>query len=273
MLSFLPGMAAEAPSAAGADVHQDIARDIGQQVEAMILSAKHQNETKVGKEIQKVKAMMAKTSEKVKTVSERLAALEPASTGLLKADLLKSIAKLEEVWESEVGTLKHELWQTIQAHNHNADLLKHHKESIDQVQASIDEAAPSPELQQVQAQIEAQLRQAERLLQREREKETKMDAILQRFNVLQGQISGAGLAAAWGLPGFPGVGMAQAAAATTAAAATAAAAKRGPRQDEAPRRAAKAAAKKDMSAGLQANAVSLRAEAPEFVPTFSAEAS
>ena len=30
---------------------------------------------------------------------------------------------LSEVWEGEVGTLKHELWQTIQAHNHNADLL------------------------------------------------------------------------------------------------------------------------------------------------------
>ena len=35
-------------------------------------------------------------------------------------------------WTIEVSTLKHELWQTIQAHNHNADLLKHHKDAIDQ---------------------------------------------------------------------------------------------------------------------------------------------
>ena len=35
-------------------------------------------------------------------------------------------------WSIEVITLKHELWQTIQAHNHNADLLKHHKDAIDQ---------------------------------------------------------------------------------------------------------------------------------------------
>ena len=27
-----------------------------------------------------------------------------------------------------VGLCAQELWQTIQAHNHNADLLKHHKE-------------------------------------------------------------------------------------------------------------------------------------------------
>lgn len=40
----------------------------------------------------------------------------------------------------QVSTLKHELWQTIQAHNHNADLLKHHKDAIDQVQARMTDA-------------------------------------------------------------------------------------------------------------------------------------
>lgn len=73
------------------------------------------------------------------------------------------------MWETEVGTLKHELWQTIQAHNHNSDLLKHHKEAIDQIQARISEAAPNPELEAVQAQIEAQLLQANKIVQREKD--------------------------------------------------------------------------------------------------------
>mmetsp|Transcript_56703 Transcript_56703/g.159136 ORF Transcript_56703/g.159136 Transcript_56703/m.159136 type:complete len:267 (-) Transcript_56703:301-1101(-) len=265
-------MAVEAPAVAGADVHQDIARDIGQQVEMMILSAKHANETKVGKEIQKVKALMEKTGDKIKLVAERLAQLEPASNGLLKAELLKSITKLEEVWETEVGTLKHELWQTIQAHNHNSDLLKHHKEAIDQIQARISEAAPNPELEAVQAQIEAQLLQANKIVQREKEKETKTDAILQRVLVVQEQITAIGLGAmatAGTAPGFPG--MAQMAAANALAAA--AAGKKGGGRGGEPKRAAKAMAKKagGKGAGAPANAASLRAEAPEFVPTFSAD--
>merc|ERR1740138_1976386 len=154
------------------DMHHDIARDIGQQVEIMILEAKQQSENKVGKEIQKIKTKMEAMQDKIKMITERVARLEPGSGGLLKTDLQKSIAKLEEVWEGEVGTLKHELWQTIQAHNHNADLLKHHKDAIDQVQGRMTENAPNPELEQVHA----QLMQVDKVMQREMDKERQMDA-------------------------------------------------------------------------------------------------
>merc|ERR1719166_65420 len=140
------------PPASENDLHHDIARDIGQQVERMILEAKHTSEQKVGKEIQRVKAKIEQISEKIKLVNERVSRLEPGSHGMLKSDLAKSIQKLEEVWEGEVGTLKHELWQTIQAHNHNADLLKHHKDAIDQVQNRMQEN-PNPEIEQVHAQL------------------------------------------------------------------------------------------------------------------------
>ena len=40
------------------DFHHDLARDIGQQVEVMILDAKLASETKVGKEVQKIKQKM-----------------------------------------------------------------------------------------------------------------------------------------------------------------------------------------------------------------------
>merc|ERR1719265_158206 len=101
----------------------------------MILEAKRNSETKVGKELIKIKQRMDAMGEKIKIITERVSRLEPSATGgLLKVELQKSISKLEEVWEGEVGTLKHELWQTIQAHNHNADLMKHHKDAIDQIQ-------------------------------------------------------------------------------------------------------------------------------------------
>merc|ERR1719281_1107352 len=130
----------------------------------MILNAKHKSEQNVSKEIQKIKLKMEEMSKKIKMVNERLSKLDSTGGGpLLKADLQKSIQKLEEVWEGEVGSLKHELWQTIQAHNHNADLLKHHKSAIDQIQARTSDSVPNPELEK----IHTQLIEADKVMQRE----------------------------------------------------------------------------------------------------------
>ena len=57
---------------------------------------------------------MEAMAEKIKMINEKVA-VEPAHQGLARSELSNSIAKLEEVWETEVGTLKNELWQTIQA--------------------------------------------------------------------------------------------------------------------------------------------------------------
>jgi len=268
------------------DLHHDIARDIGQQVERMILEAKHISEQKVGKEIGRVKAKMEQLSEKIKLVNERVARLEPGAHGMLKADLQQAIGKLEEVWEGEVGTLKHELWQTIQAHNHNADLLKHHKDAIDQVTSRTLETAPNPELEQVHT----QLLQVDKIMQREQAKEQHMDQLMQRLTVVQQQLTGGLWGAGAGLAGFSGM-PSQAAAAAAAAvqaqqqAAVVAAAAGKKAQRKAPaekkasgKKAAKAAAQQPGggAAGAAAAAAaaaqaslnaSLRAEAPEFVPT------
>lgn len=250
-----PGMAAGAP-AVDADMHHDIARDIGQQVEIMILDAKHQSETKVGKEIQKIKVKMESMQEKIKMITERVARLEPGSGGLLKADLQKSIAKLEEVWEGEVGTLKHELWQTIQAHNHNADLLKHHKDAIDQVTSRMTDSAPNPELEQVHQQLMA----VDKVMQREIDKEKQMDTLMQRLTVVQQQLS-VGQWAAGMPPAFP-IGP-QAPAAASAAAVAAGKKQNRPGKAPKPKNAAKS------NASSLAATAQLRPEAPEFVPTTS----
>lgn len=263
------------PPPADQDLHHDIARDIGQQVERMILEAKHHSEAKVGKEIQRVKAKMEQISEKIKLVNERVARMDQGSHGMLKADLQKSIQKLEEVWEGEVGTLKHELWQTIQAHNHNADLLKHHKDAIDQVQNRMQESSPNPEAEQVHA----QLMQAEKILKLEATKEQQIEQLMHRLGAVQQQLQGGFAWPGDPLAGFPGMPP-QAAAAAAAqqaqmGAAAAAAGKKAQRKAPA-EKAGKASGKKAAKAhpGGPGGAPhlqnqNLRAEAPEFVPTAS----
>eukprot|EP00747_Dinoflagellata_sp_TGD_P140044 gnl/TRDRNA2_/TRDRNA2_175963_c0_seq9.p1 gnl/TRDRNA2_/TRDRNA2_175963_c0~~gnl/TRDRNA2_/TRDRNA2_175963_c0_seq9.p1 ORF type:complete len:259 (+),score=69.65 gnl/TRDRNA2_/TRDRNA2_175963_c0_seq9:93-869(+) len=235
------------------DVHGIIARDIGQQVEMMILNAKQSSESKVSQEIQKIKTKMDQMQEKIKVITDRVNHLDPASGILLKTDLQKSIAKLEEVWEGEVGTLKHELWQTIQAHNHNADLMKHHKDAIDQIQVRMEESAPNPELEH----IHSQLMQIDKIMQREQAKQQQMDQFMQRLTVVQQQLS-AGLSGAWGAGGmpFPMPAMpAMPAAQQTAG-------------KKAQRKGSKAAkATKSGAVASSQMAQTLRAEAPEFVPT------
>merc|ERR1719329_1922773 len=135
---------------------------------------------------------------KIKMVTERANKLDTANGGgggFLCSDLARSIAKLEEVWEGEVSTLKHELWQTIQAHNHNSDLLKHHKDAIDSIQGRMAEDPVSPELEL----IHRQLMQVDQIVHREQAKQQQLDQFMQRLTAVQTQLN-AGLSgmAAWG---------------------------------------------------------------------------
>jgi hypothetical protein len=264
LLRGATGPAGAAGAASAANPHFEIARDIGQQVEGMILQAKHASESKVIAEIHKIKGKMDALKEKIQMVSERVNRLDPNSGALLKADLTKSIAKLEEVWEGEVGTLKHELWQTIQAHNHNADLMKTHKDAIDQIMARTAECVASPELEQ----IHQQLTQVDKIMQREQAKQQQTDEFFRRLTQVQQHLQTLTGAANWGgPPGMPpfGPNMANMQAAMAAAGAQQAA----PAGKKASKKSAKAKqpAKTPAAQNLAAqNAQGLRAEAAEFVP-------
>jgi len=249
---------------ASVNLHHEIAKDIGQQVEMMILQAKRNSETKVGAEVQKIKAKIVALEEKLKLVESKMDAIEPRNGPILKADLQKSIAKLEEVWEGEVGTLKHELWQTIQAHNHNADLMKHHKDAIDLIQARMTENAslPSPEQENMQSAL-AQLKKFE---QKEEAQQARMEQLMKRASEVQQMWTWGGFGAS-ALPGLPpphlsamlGVGLPGAGPGAGAAGAGMTAGKKAKAKGK-----SKAAAKAPVSSANLAP--TLRAEAPEFVP-------
>jgi len=245
---------------------QEIARDVGKQVETMILKAKHASESKVSAEIQKLRVKMDAIKEKIRLVHQKVSALDANTEPILKADLQKSIDKLEEVWEGEVGTLKHELWQTIQAHNHNADLMKHHKEAIDQVQTRIQEtAAAGPEM----AQIQEQLAQVDRVMQREQAKQQQIDQFMQRLSQVQQQLT---VGFSWGGVPLPNAQQALNLAALHQAQAAVGkkAAPKKPKAKATTGKAPSAASSATAMAAAQAAAAglppSMRAEAPEFVP-------
>merc|ERR1712039_147057 len=144
----------------------------------------------------------------------------------------------------------------IQAHNHNADLLKHHKDAIDAVQ---NENQPNPELEQIHAQLVA----VDKVLQLEQAKEQQMEQLMQRLMQVQHQwtvITGSWTGAA-APPNFPQHAVGGAVAAAGAAG--------GGKKPKAKGGAAKTKAAKAPSQAQQAAAAaaSLRAEAPEFVPT------
>merc|ERR1719426_62957 len=154
----------------------------------MILDAKKKSEGTVSKEVAKIKVKMEAMSKKIKMVIERVGKMEAMHQPLLKSDLQKSIAKLEEVWEGEVGSLKHELWQTIQAHNHNADLLKHHKTAIDQISGRASESVPNPELDLAHKELIA----LDQKMSKEQAKEQQLDNLMMRLTAVQQQLSAAG---------------------------------------------------------------------------------
>merc|ERR1719389_806897 len=55
----------------------------------------------------------------------------------------QALAKLEQQWGKELGKLKQELHQTIYAHNHNADLMKHQKDALDNIRNDLEKSKGS----------------------------------------------------------------------------------------------------------------------------------
>merc|ERR1719506_1778217 len=68
----------------------------------------------------------------------------PAAEAALGAEAVNALLqKVEQQWGQEIRTLKQELHQTILAHNHNADLIKHHKDTIDSLRENVTRLGPS----------------------------------------------------------------------------------------------------------------------------------
>jgi len=104
------------------------------------------------------------------------------------------LRKTEQQWGAEIRTLKQELHQTILAHNHNADLIKHHKDTIDALQERVVKQKYSS---QKSIEIKQQLQQLDQRLKAQ-QKHRKLEPLFERLHALETRVAIAAQGAAWG---------------------------------------------------------------------------
>jgi len=196
------------PIAMAASLHGDVASAIGQQVEQMILQAKKDSEARVKHDLTEVRARLQQMEGvigdltdrvgRVRARSQKHGAPDPAHVD--QAFLKQSIDALEQKWGSEVKALKQDLHRTILAHNHNSDLMRHHRDALDEARRRLD-AQTQPKAEQVDAQIE----KVDRMLRAGQAKQRALDALTERMLALEQQV-GEVLPPSGPMPGqFPGM--------------------------------------------------------------------
>ncbi|CAJ1393286.1 unnamed protein product, partial [Effrenium voratum] len=140
-----------------ASLHGDVASAIGQQVEQMILQAKKDSEARVRHELNVARTQLQQMVllQQLEDVRATLASWAIGSLDVCAStpQAGQKIKQLEQKWGSEVKALKQDLHRTILAHNHNSDLMRHHRDALEKARRELD-AQPAPKAEQVDAQIE-----------------------------------------------------------------------------------------------------------------------
>merc|ERR1711920_1193015 len=123
--------------------------------------------------------------------------------GTVSAEIVgQLLSKVEQQWGQEIKALKEELHQTILAHNHNADLIKHQKETLDALQEKSRKLTSgnvkTNEIQQQLQKLDARLKQ--------QQNQRKLAPLFERLVVVEQQVvRAAQQGAAWRFPGMGGM--------------------------------------------------------------------
>merc|ERR1740120_553287 len=158
----------------------------------MILQAKKDSEARVKHELgqtrtqlQHMETLIGEVQNRVMTcVKSQDTGTKDASQTLDQAFLSASVAQLEQKWGSEVKALKQDLHRTILAHNHNSDLMRHHRDALDDVRRKLD-AQTQPMAEQVDVQIE----KMDRVLRHGQTKQRAIDVLTVQLTALEQQIN------------------------------------------------------------------------------------
>jgi len=202
-----PSLCTRQRLAMAASLHGDVAAAIGQQVEQMIVQAQKDSEARVKQELGNARMQLQTMEGEIKTLSERVTKYKAAKqSGLGRTDgeavdmpyLNQRISQLEVKWGSEVKALKQDLHRTILAHNHNSDLMRHHRDALDEARRKLDSHA-QPKAEQVDAQID----KVDRMLRAGLAKQRALDALTERLATLEVQVE-AQMPGAH-MPGYPGM--------------------------------------------------------------------
>jgi len=199
--SPLQGPAGGTDESSQLEMKKEIANTIEVQVARLIEQARHDTETKVKMELKTIRDAMMATDARLDQMLAQLDSIEPTEPPeppLEPAIVGQLLSKIEQRWGQEIRTLKQELHQTILAHNHNADLIKHQKDAIDALRERCmklqSNSAKNSQIQQQLQQLDARLKTH----QKQRRLETffeRLAALEQRVALAQGS--------AWRYPGMP----------------------------------------------------------------------
>jgi len=204
---FLPcGAVARAREpVAMAGVQADVATAIGAQVEQMIQQAQKDSEQRVRHELsvarqqlQQMEALIGELGERVQLCRRNNGGGSVDSGQTVDRNFLNSkIAALESKWGSEVKALKQDLHRTILAHNHNSDLMRHHRDALDEARKRLDaHATPKAE------QVDEQIAKVDRMLRAGQAKQRALDALTERLTALEAQVGDI-----MPQPPYPGMGL------------------------------------------------------------------
>jgi len=188
-----------------ATLHGDVASAIGQQVERMILQAKKDSEQRVRHDLSVARTQLTHMESAIADLTERVARCAAAnapgngeqSRTVDRAFLSQKIAQLEQKWGSEVKALKQDLHRTILAHNHNSDLMRHHRDALDEARKNLESQTP-PKAEQV----EAQINKMDSMIRAGQAKMRSLDALAERLTVLESHVADV---IPTGLNSFPGM--------------------------------------------------------------------
>mmetsp|Transcript_86513 Transcript_86513/g.249625 ORF Transcript_86513/g.249625 Transcript_86513/m.249625 type:complete len:369 (+) Transcript_86513:90-1196(+) len=172
-------------------LHTDVASAIGRQVEQMILQAKIDSEARVRHDLQVARNQLSGMEAAIADLGERVARCAsangpgaPEPIQIVDRDFLtQKISQLEQKWGFEVKALKQDLHRTILAHNHNSDLMRHHRDALEEARRKLDaQMHPKPE------QVDAQIEKVDRLLRAGQAKQRAVDALTDRLAALEVQV-------------------------------------------------------------------------------------
>jgi len=176
--------------AMSAPIHADVAQAIGQQVEQMIVQAQNDSEARVRhdlsaarQQLQQMDGLIGELGDRVGRCGRNTGGRGDPSEIVDRAFLNENISQLEAKWGSEVKALKQDLHRTILAHNHNSDLMRHHRDALDEARRKLD-AQTQPKAEQVDAQME----KVERMLHAGQAKQRALDALTDRLAALEHQV-------------------------------------------------------------------------------------
>jgi hypothetical protein len=204
--------------------HRTIALAVSSQVEQMISEAQRNSEARVRTEVARIRQDMQTMNERISHLADKLQfstavsgdAADATSSGGGKealavlqrleqqhnrtmGELQTEIQHVAQVQSTSLKTLKHELHQTIQAHNHNADLMKRQKGTVDAIRQQLETFASARLVANQLHKVESQLGRDHTAVNQ------KLETLTRRVQALEAQISG-GLPPAgswnWGVPPF-----------------------------------------------------------------------